>query len=424
MYIHTLLKKYIFLFHFLLGFHFLSAQLSPDLAIEQANKELWEKFIDKYGIINDFVGERPTPYDCLLSRPNAFGWWTPIEDGSFFTGLYLAAACERAKFTDSDIDKDKARILAQGLLKMASISDVPGFIARGVSTDGRTHFPIGSNDQTIPWFYGLYSYLKTDIPSAEERVIIEKKLVEVVDAVRRSDWKFPSAGMFTGDFRDNLLHDRFLEVPCYLFLLRATYELTGENSWLEWYKNALLEYPEGATKTRAEICATGIVYDRAMWGERRDYLWIYVVKQASLVELARMEEDASIKANFQKGIENNRAYVMEFVKQYSEFDNNDTKKFGNVNWRECYPTWYPQFTKEEAIELSRKRDSEKAGERKKYERNLMTNPLAAASIIALSGHSEDCELIDKVVSHYNYSKLYMGEFFFAEYAYYLRSCNK
>ncbi len=127
------------------------------------------KFIDKYGIVNDFVGERPTANDCRLSDPTPFGWWTPIEDGAFFTGLYLIAVCDRAKRTKNETDKDKARILAQGLLKLASVSDVPGFIARGVSTDGKTHYPNGSNDQTIPWVCGLYYYLKTDIPSAKKR---------------------------------------------------------------------------------------------------------------------------------------------------------------------------------------------------------------------------------------------------------------
>ena len=53
----------------------------------------------------------------------------------------------------------------------------------------------------------------------------------------------------------------------------------------------------------------------------------------------------------------------------------------------------------------------------------MTTPLAAASIIALFGNNTDCELLRKVVAHYDYSKLYLGEFIYAEFAYYKMACK-
>ncbi len=402
-----------------------NGQSEVDEAIEQANHELWGKFVDKYGVINDFVGEIPTAFDCKLSRPNAFGWWTPIENGAFFNGLYLIAACERAKLTDSEMDKDKARVIAQGLLKLSLVSDVPGFISRGISLDGKTHYPNGSNDQTIPWFYGLYHYLKTDIPAPREREIIRSKLIEVVNAVKQNNWGFPSDGMFTGGFRDNLKDYRFLEAPCYLMLLRCMFEITNDTNWLNRYKIALSELPEEGTKTRAEICSEGIGYtaDHEVWGDRRDYLWVYVIKQMCLVELARIETDQSIRSFYNTGINQNRQFVLEFAEEYTKFDNHDTKFYGNKNWRVCYTEWYPQFTVEDAITISKIRNEDIIGERKAYERTFATTPLAAAAIIALVGNPKDCTLLDQVLSHYDYSKLNLGEFFFAEFAYYLRQCN-
>lgn len=403
----------------------INAQFEANSAANQANHELWNKFIDKYGIVNDFVGEIPTAMDCRLSRPNAFGWWTPIEDGAFFTGLYLAATCEKVKQTRSDIDKDKARILAQGLLKLSMVSDVPGFISRGVSTDGHTHYSNGSNDQTVPWFYGLFQYLKTDIPSIKEREIIKAKMVEVINALRLKDWEFPSDGMFTGLTRDDLKDNRFLEAPCYLYLLRGMYELTGNVDWLNWYKRAASEVPKGGIKTRSEVCAEGIPYDLAFWKGRKNnsYLWIYVMKQASLVELASLEKEASIKAKYKEGIKKNREFVLEVAKGYTKFDNKDSTIFGNTDWRACYTEWFPQFTIVEAIAVSKLRNDAKAGLRKNYERDYMTTPLAAASILALAENPEDCKLIDEVVSHYDYSKLFLSEFFYAEFAYYFKSCK-
>ena len=76
-------------------------------------------------------GDIHSPEDCSDGRPNAIGWWSPIENAPMFTGLYLPAICERAKRSGATGDREKARRLTGGLLKCASVSDVPGFIARG-----------------------------------------------------------------------------------------------------------------------------------------------------------------------------------------------------------------------------------------------------------------------------------------------------
>lgn len=55
-------------------------------AVERAHGVLWSKFIGDDGLIHDYVGELPTPEDCQLGRPNAIGWWSPIENGPMFTG--------------------------------------------------------------------------------------------------------------------------------------------------------------------------------------------------------------------------------------------------------------------------------------------------------------------------------------------------
>ena len=78
---------------------------------EQAHAELWNRFVDQHGIIRDYVGDLPTPEDCALGKPNAIGWWSPIEDGPMFTGLYLPAVCERARRTGNAVDKEDARRL-------------------------------------------------------------------------------------------------------------------------------------------------------------------------------------------------------------------------------------------------------------------------------------------------------------------------
>ena len=48
----------------------------------------------------------------------------------------------------------------------------------------------------------------------------------------------------------------------------------------------------------------------------------------------------------------------------------------------------------------------------------MKNPLAAAAILALADDGARRDAIERAIRHYDYSKLHMSEFFFAECAYY------
>jgi hypothetical protein len=407
-----------------------NAQESVQDAINLANTELWKKFIDQYGIIHDFVGEVPTPEDCTLGKPNAMGWWSPIENGPFFTGLYLSAACERARRSGSKTDRDKAKRLADGLLKCASVSNVTGFVTRGVGTDGQCHYPLGSVDQTIPWYLGLYSYLMSDIPTTEHRQLVMNKLLEVTSALYTLDWKLPCDGHFKGEFRGDLKSKNYLEVTSYLFVLRMMHQLTLDNLWIELYRTALFEHPResvelpsASEKTRIEICAAGYRIDSVIFTGRgrsidKSALWIYVKNQATLAYLVAMENDQKIKAAYRIGLELNASNAMSVIGEYENFDNNDTKVFGHTKWREGYSTWFPQKTQADGERLSQMGDKEKLGPRKNYERIYMTNPLAAAAIIALAGDRANREIIESVISHFDYSKMNMSEFFFAEVAYY------
>ncbi|MCX6908731.1 MAG: hypothetical protein NTY01_11895 [Verrucomicrobia bacterium] len=394
-------------------------------AVEQAHAELWDRRIDKHGIVLDYIGEIPTPEDCKLGRPNAIGWWSPIENGPMFTGLYLPAACERARRSGAAADKANARRLAEGLLKCASVSDVPGFIARGMGTDGKCHYPLGSDDQTHPWFYGLHAYFMSGIPSDIERQQIAKKMQEVADVLETTGWKCPCDGAFKGDFRGGFKGHLFRDAVRYLFMLRAMYDVTHDSVWLERYRKALAERPAKSDKTRAEICAAGYPLDREAIKNIDEYQqWIYVGSQGSLAKLVAMETDESLRAQYRAGLAVNAKNALAVIEAHREFDNHDTKVFGHANWREGYPTWFPQTSQADAEKLSRNGDKAKLGGRKHYEAKYVRNPLAAAAIIALAADGEGRDAVERAIRHYDYTKIHMSEFFFAECAYYALPARK
>jgi len=336
-----------------------------------------------------------------------------------FTGLYLPAVCERARRSGDPADQANARRLAQGLLKCASVSDVPGFIARGLGTDGRCHYPLGSDDQTHPWFYGLHAYFMSGIPSDGERKQVAMKMREVANVLESTGWRCPGDGAFKGQFRGGFQGHLFRDAVRYLFMLRAMYDVTRDSVWLERYRQALATRPAKSDKTRVQICAAGYGPDReAIKGIDEYQLWIYVGSQASLAKLAALETDKSLQAQYRAGLAINAGNVLTAVEAHKEFDNADTKVFGHANWRAGYPTWFPQSSQADAEKLSRTGDKAKLGARKHYESRYMKNPLAAAAILALAGDCAAREAVERAVRHYDYSKLHMSEFFLAECAYY------
>ena len=388
-------------------------------AMDRAHAVLWSKFIGDDGLIHDYVGDLPTPEDCQQGRPNAIGWWSPIENGPMFTGTYLAAICQRARRSGAAADRHEARRLVRGLLACASVSEVPGFIARGMGTDGKCHYPLGSQDQTHPWFYGLHAYATSGIPDADERKSVVDKMREVAEALQAVNWKCPCDGAFRGQFRGDFQLFRHHGAAMYLFILRAMYDVTGEGVWLDRYQQAMSERCERTGRTRLEICAAGYPYDREQIKHiDRSQLWIYVSSQGGLAWLAGAETDAAVRAQFRAGLDANARGALAVIGDYRTFDNSDAKLFGHARWREAYPGWFPQQTQADAERLASTGDRSVLGERKSYEAQRMRNPLAAAALIALAGYQDGQASVREAICHYDYTRLNMAELFFAECAYY------
>jgi len=244
---------------------------------------------------------------------------------------------------------------------------------------------------------------------------------EVADILESNGWNCPCDGAYKGEFRGGFPGHLFRDASRYLFMLRATYEVTNNKVWMERYQKALAERPLKADKTRAEICALGFAPDNEEIKNINSHaFWIYVGSQGSLATLVDLEKDESIRKQYQAGLMANAKEVRSFIQLSSRFDNNDTQPFGHAKWKEAYADWWvPQPKQSDAEKLTSKMDKEaKLGGRKNLEAQYMKHPLAGAAILALANDKTDLDVIEKTIRHYDYSKLNMSEFFFAECAYY------
>lgn len=390
-----------------------------DEAVEQANETLWKTFVSPHGILYDYVGKLPTPEDCAKGRPNALGWWSPIENGPMFTGPYLKAMVLRAQRTGAAEDREKCRKLAEGLLLCASVSDVPGMICRGVGTDGRCHYPLGSNDQTCPWFYGLDGYLKSGFADEAMKKRVADKMLEVGRALEKNGWKLPCDGAFKGENRGQLLGDGLPfqgSSPAYLFILHALWDATRDWSWGVKYNAATFEPQPGTDLKRIEVCERGYPADKELkkFNMEPNLLWIYTCQVAMLAELAQRESRYDVGARFRAGVERSADAARRFIAAYTNYSNVAERPFKYANWRTGY-TWHEQKTQKDAEQVAYTGNGKILGNRKRYERDTMTAPLSAALICACARRYRD--EVERAIAHYDYSTLAISEFFAAPLAY-------
>jgi len=272
-------------------------------SIDLAHTELWRRFVDKQDVLLDFTDldgsvSLPTPEECRAGKPNALGWWAPNENGAMFNGLYLDGAVNRALHTKRDDDKAKARRLVEGLLRLADCSTVKGFVGRGFATDGKTSWPLGSSDQTGPWFYGLWRYLQSGLADDALRQRIVAKFTEVAEVLVQTGWLMPAEQPF--GFRGSFNHFVWAGAPRLLFVCKAMHQLTGAAVWDERYRSALTEQPKLGGATRLAICERGMVFERNGLARTGRATWTGSPAAVALLALWEMERDESLRTSYAK----------------------------------------------------------------------------------------------------------------------------
>lgn len=386
-------------------------------AVEQAHAEIWRRFIDQFGIMIDFADldgsvSLPTPEECRLGKPNALGWWSPIENGPMFNGLYMDAAVIRWRQTKSADAAAKARRLMEGLLLLASISEVKGFVGRGVSTDGKSHYPMGSNDQTLPWFLGLWLYLDSGLATPEERARIVAKVVETAEEIVRLKWAMPAELPFGK--RGSFAGFEFDSAPRLLFVCKMMHAITGDAKWAQLYQTSLAERGGNDNLTRLEICERGMVFHYSKY-----HSWTSCTCVGAVRALWEMEKDDAIRTAYARGLQASADLAFKSLPLAAKFDPSDPSRF-DMNWRMMNEYWKPQQTEKEAQDLAHLQLKEflKVAPRRAKETEFIREPTAAAWVVTLAPDAailkQRAPDVERVIAHYDYTRLYYSQFFWVE----------
>lgn len=400
------------------------SQQDVQAKIDSAHAEMWKRFVDEYNLVVDYTDldgklPRPTPEECKAGKPNALAWWTPTENAGMFNGTYMDAMTQRWLQTKSEEDKAKAQRLSKGLLLIASVSPVKGFIARNVATDGKTPYPMGSNDQTAPWFYGLWRYLSTPgLASPEEREQIIAKMTEVTEALEAAAWRMPCNEGAPSPYRGTFAGIGWEFAPRLLFVLKAMHQLTGDERWAKQYEAALKEYSPVSGKTRLDVCRIGMLFEH----EKR-HSWTCASGLICLRGLWELETNPERKTAYAQGLSASAKLASTSLSLHADFKLGDNKAF-LADWRVLNEWWKPQNSEQEAVDLAKLQVKElgKRSPRRHQEFTFVREPAYAAWIITMCPDAELVKqhqpAIHQVLAHYDYTKLYYSQFFPVEAAWY------
>ncbi|MGX5681913.1 hypothetical protein [Schumannella luteola] len=357
------------------------------------------RFVDpERGVVLDYVGDdgfvdHPTADDLRADRPNALAWWTPAENGAFFTGIHLLALTRHGR-EDAAL-AGRARVAASALGRLASVGSVPGFVARTVADDLVTHPRMGSDDQTFPLVLGLWRYVRSGLAAPGETEELRRIVVGVVAAVRAAGWSVPIDGGRDAGFRGTFAPHHVVPSARLLLLHRIMAELDEPRraEWLDLYYRKLHEEgPESEGLSRRGLLACGIDYGPI--GAPSSYphrppFWTSGSAQLALAALAELEDDPAVRADLQAGLARGAETALPHVAllrwepQWAELP------FAG-RWRDLLDLWRPQPAASDAVRVGQEQSIrwENGTPRKHLEDTFLRAPAWAALIAAQHPHPQ------------------------------------
>lgn len=225
-------------------------------AIDIAWNFVFESFYcEKTELIYDFLVDKqhpatfglPTPAEIQAQIPNPCGWGTGMEDSVLNGGSALDAVVAEYAATGDARLKETADHLFAGLMRCASVSKDPGFIARSVSPeDEKSYYFNSSRDQYTHWVYAAVRFYDSPLSDEEQRQDIRRILRKIAEKCERdvreendynmlrADGKIGIIGQMCGDIGAH----EYLRLPMFY---AAAYYVTKEIHWKEMCDRYLAE---------------------------------------------------------------------------------------------------------------------------------------------------------------------------------------
>ncbi len=411
------------LLNFIIGNNFMRTNCNREMVdrlkeiSDQVNRNLSTRFFGIDNVMYDYAGLEgevclPTPEECRMNKPNALGWWSPIENGAFFNGVYLLGQLERYRREKNQSVVDRIHRLVKGLFHLQDVASVPGFIARGTGVDGQCHYPASSNDQVIPWLLGLWKYCETDIPSEAEKRECRNRMLQQLEALRDNNWVIP--GDIPGFDRGSMLREdneleRGLSAVHIVFCTKLLSNLNGDDSL---YKHFIYETMKDG-KLRNEVLAYGFPNFMASHG------WFTCNSMYPLRELCKIEEDQRLVRQFTEGMRTTAKAAAGAIQCYKLYDRNIDYAF-IPDWRVMLGEWKEQKSSSEAAVVAAPESAiwNKVCPAICIEKKSLMHSICSAWLVMIAGDKKLKEQylpeMIEAICWFDYDKLHYSAFFYVE----------
>ena len=228
----------------------------------------------------------------IWEKPGDYG--KGLEDCAILGGVALGGLCDAFMVTGDRALADDARRIAKGLVNLATVHGVKGFIARGICVeDGKSVCSLSSIDQHTLAVWGLWRYFRSPLADNALRPEIRRVLAEVADRMteqvtERNDWSFQQA-VGRGDTRGicKMRFNRPHEGMRLSMVYAAAWAVTGAREYRDLYR----KYVEEGIAKSMELAAARTPQEQArLRGTMPDYALLQMLVSLELV--AAVEPDA------------------------------------------------------------------------------------------------------------------------------------
>ena len=276
--------------------------------IRHAHDLAWERFFSEesqlfYGIEFTDPSEYSPPDEVSTEIPGCSCRGNGLGDTCLDSGWRLEGLLSAWRVTSDAEWAEKARKVFQGLVWLATVPGIKGFVPRGIYPGRTDYYPHSSRDQYTSFMYSMWSYATSGIASDEEKQTASELAVNVCRRVEEF-----GHNLSTSEGKECIHGDLSMLAPGgsdrLLQFYKTAWALSGDRHWQDLYLRKLAE--DGGM--RLQTCSWGP--KRIAW--RRNVHGIYQ-SQAALRMLLTVETDPDARFHFRRALNDHAEAVMTHI---------------------------------------------------------------------------------------------------------------
>lgn len=186
------------------------------------------------------VLERPEEVSrrCVRGEYCPWGYGSGIENVAYHNGMLLYALCDAEAATREPALAALARRTFRGLIRLAMLSPVSGFVPRGPHPEEPSlYYPDSSLDQHGVFVCGLWRYYRSDLATPAERDTIRPTIGAVLRRFEANAWAIlVEDGSTAAHAGGDMLPMRPTQSAFLLTLLAIARDVTEEPRWRSAYE--------------------------------------------------------------------------------------------------------------------------------------------------------------------------------------------